>query len=112
MTSTNTTIGQEILESRGLNFDGYLFWISLGALFGFTIVFNIGYILALSYLKCKFFAVVLFQLETALQQYMLICRHLINIQLLDHLVLLFRVKCSPKNLEVMIHMMGTMWMKS
>ncbi|KAG2694531.1 hypothetical protein I3760_08G149600 [Carya illinoinensis] len=51
MTSTNTTIGQEILESRGLNFDGYLFWISLGALFGFTIVFNIGYILALSYLK-------------------------------------------------------------
>ncbi|KAF5463243.1 hypothetical protein F2P56_019173 [Juglans regia] len=51
LTSANTTIGQEILESRGLNFDGYLFWISLGALFGFTIVFNIGYILALSYLK-------------------------------------------------------------
>nr|POE87236.1 pleiotropic drug resistance protein 3 [Quercus suber] len=51
MLSTNTTIGQEILKSRGLNFDGYLYWISLGALFGFTIVFNIGYILALSFLK-------------------------------------------------------------
>uniref|UniRef100_A0A7N2R0V3 ABC transporter domain-containing protein n=1 Tax=Quercus lobata TaxID=97700 RepID=A0A7N2R0V3_QUELO len=53
MLSTNTTIGQEILKSRGLNFDGYLYWISLGALFGFTIVFNIGYILALSFLKCR-----------------------------------------------------------
>ncbi|KAM3752373.1 hypothetical protein ACB098_03G013400 [Castanea mollissima] len=51
MLSTNATIGQEILKSRGLYFDGYLYWISLGALFGFTIVFNIGYILALSFLK-------------------------------------------------------------
>ncbi|GAY57257.1 hypothetical protein CUMW_178040 [Citrus unshiu] len=31
MLPTNTTIGQEILESRGLNFDGYLFWISLAS---------------------------------------------------------------------------------
>uniref|UniRef100_A0A2N9FVQ3 ABC transporter domain-containing protein n=1 Tax=Fagus sylvatica TaxID=28930 RepID=A0A2N9FVQ3_FAGSY len=51
MLSTNTTIGQGILESRGLNFDGYLYWISLGTLFGFTILFNIGYILALTFLK-------------------------------------------------------------
>ncbi|KAK7848318.1 pleiotropic drug resistance protein 3 [Quercus suber] len=51
MLSTNNTIGQEILESRGLNFDGYLYWISLGALFGFIIVFNIGYVLALTFLK-------------------------------------------------------------
>ncbi|KAL4636632.1 hypothetical protein ACB092_03G022800 [Castanea dentata] len=51
MLSTNTTIGQEILESRGLNFDGYLYWILLGALFGFIIVFNIGYVLALTFLK-------------------------------------------------------------
>ncbi|KAK7858143.1 pleiotropic drug resistance protein 3 [Quercus suber] len=51
MLSTNATIGQEILKSRGLYFDGYLYWISLGALFVFTIVFNIGYILALSFLK-------------------------------------------------------------
>ncbi|KAM4118795.1 hypothetical protein ACJW30_03G009000 [Castanea mollissima] len=51
MLSTNTTIGQEILESHGLNFDGYLYWVSLGALFGFIIVFNIGYVLALTFLK-------------------------------------------------------------
>ncbi|KAK4595262.1 hypothetical protein RGQ29_013623 [Quercus rubra] len=51
MLSTNNTIGQEILKSRGLNFDGYLYWISLGALFGFIIVFNIGYVLALTFLK-------------------------------------------------------------
>ncbi|GMY22102.1 pleiotropic drug resistance protein 3-like [Fagus crenata] len=51
MLSTNTTIGQGILESRGLSFDRYLYWISLGTLFGFTILFNIGYILALTFLK-------------------------------------------------------------
>ncbi|KAL0006434.1 hypothetical protein SO802_013995, partial [Lithocarpus litseifolius] len=51
MLSTNITIGQEILESRGLNFDGYLYWISLGALLGFIIVFNIRYVLALTFWK-------------------------------------------------------------
>ncbi|KAK3229047.1 hypothetical protein Dsin_000928 [Dipteronia sinensis] len=49
--STNTTIGRATLESRGLNFDGYFFWISLGALFGFALAFNIGFTLALSFLK-------------------------------------------------------------
>ncbi|GLT31125.1 hypothetical protein SLA2020_058860 [Shorea laevis] len=48
---TNTTIGRAILESRGLNFDGYFFWISLGALAGFALIFNIGFTLALSILK-------------------------------------------------------------
>ncbi|XAR52749.1 Xenobiotic-transporting ATPase [Bertholletia excelsa] len=48
---TNITIGQEVLESRGLNFEGYFFWISIGALFGLTILFNIGFTLALSFLK-------------------------------------------------------------
>ncbi|XP_041019937.1 pleiotropic drug resistance protein 3-like [Juglans microcarpa x Juglans regia] len=51
MLPTNTTIGRQTLESRGLNFDEYLYWVSLGALFGFAIVFNIGYILALRFLK-------------------------------------------------------------
>ncbi|XP_030477545.1 pleiotropic drug resistance protein 3-like isoform X2 [Syzygium oleosum] len=49
--SGNTTIGHATLESRGLNFDGYLFWISVGALWGFTLLFNIGYTLALTFLK-------------------------------------------------------------
>ncbi|OVA16669.1 ABC transporter-like [Macleaya cordata] len=49
--SLNTTLGRQTLESRGLNFDGYFYWISLGALFGFSILFNIGFTLALSFLK-------------------------------------------------------------
>ncbi|CAN4108971.1 unnamed protein product [Withania somnifera] len=49
--STNTTIGNEVLESRGLNFDGYWYWISVCALFGITILFNIGFTLALTFLK-------------------------------------------------------------
>nr|GLL29395.1 pleiotropic drug resistance protein 3-like isoform X1 [Ipomoea trifida] len=51
MPPTNVTIGDEVLESRGLNFDGYLYWVSVGALFGFTILFNLGFVLALSFLK-------------------------------------------------------------
>ncbi|XP_050382974.1 pleiotropic drug resistance protein 3-like [Argentina anserina] len=51
MLSTNITVGRETLESRGLNFNGYFYWISLGALFGFTLLFNIGFILSLSFLK-------------------------------------------------------------
>ncbi|KAF8038575.1 hypothetical protein BT93_B1189 [Corymbia citriodora subsp. variegata] len=54
ISSTNTTIGHAILESRGLNFDGYFFWISVGALLGFTLLFNIGFTLALTFLKRKF----------------------------------------------------------
>ncbi|KAK4476765.1 hypothetical protein RD792_015925 [Penstemon davidsonii] len=49
--SGNSTIGQEILESRGLNFGPNLLWISVGALLGFTLLFNIGFTLALSFLK-------------------------------------------------------------
>ncbi|KAJ4721526.1 Pleiotropic drug resistance ABC transporter [Melia azedarach] len=49
--SINTTIGRATLESRGLNFDGYFFWIALGALVGFSLIFNIGFTLALSFLK-------------------------------------------------------------
>ncbi|KAH7832973.1 hypothetical protein Vadar_001925 [Vaccinium darrowii] len=46
----NTTIGEETLENRGLNFSGYFFWLSLAALLGFAILFNIGFILALTFL--------------------------------------------------------------
>ncbi|KAL5700649.1 drug-responsive transcription factor pdr3 [Ranunculus cassubicifolius] len=51
MLSTNTTIGKQTLESRDLSFSGYFYWISLAALFGFAILFNIGFTLALSFLK-------------------------------------------------------------
>ncbi|XP_075477971.1 pleiotropic drug resistance protein 3-like [Primulina tabacum] len=46
-----TTLGHQTLENRGLNFGGYFFWISIGALFGLTVLFNIGFVLALSFLK-------------------------------------------------------------
>ncbi|KAK4491334.1 hypothetical protein RD792_002070 [Penstemon davidsonii] len=49
--SGNTTIGIQTLESRGFNFGGHYFWISVAALFGFTVLFNIGFTLALSFLK-------------------------------------------------------------
>ncbi|PWA74787.1 pleiotropic drug resistance protein 3 [Artemisia annua] len=51
MTSTNTTIGLQTLISRGLDFEEYYYWISLGALLGFALLFNIGFVLALTYLK-------------------------------------------------------------
>ncbi|XP_062143567.1 pleiotropic drug resistance protein 3-like isoform X2 [Alnus glutinosa] len=47
----NMTIGMEVLTSHGLNFDGYFYWISLGALLGFTILFDTVFVLALTYLK-------------------------------------------------------------
>ena len=53
MLTMGTTIGQATLESRGLYFDEYFFWISIAALFGFAIVYNIGFTLALSFLKRK-----------------------------------------------------------
>ncbi|KAK3022678.1 hypothetical protein RJ639_047594 [Escallonia herrerae] len=51
VSSSNTTIGQKVLTNRGLNYDGYFYWISMGALLGFWIVFNIGFTFALSCLK-------------------------------------------------------------
>lgn len=54
MLPTNTTIGEQTLVSRGLDFNENSFWISLGALFGFTLFFNVGFTLALTYLKRKF----------------------------------------------------------
>ncbi|XP_058191654.1 pleiotropic drug resistance protein 3-like isoform X2 [Rhododendron vialii] len=47
----NTTIGIETLENHGLHFRGYFFWLSVGALLGFAILFNIGFTLALTFLN-------------------------------------------------------------
>lgn len=56
---TNTTIGLATLESRGLSFDGYYIWISLGTLFGFALLLNICFIMALSYLKGNFILLII-----------------------------------------------------
>ncbi|KAH9766492.1 ABC transporter G family member 37 [Citrus sinensis] len=47
----NTTIGRYTLTSHGLNFESYFYWISVAALIGFMILFDLGFILALTYLK-------------------------------------------------------------
>ncbi|KAH1116652.1 hypothetical protein GLYMA_17G039300v4 [Glycine max] len=49
--SGNRTLGQQVLESRGLNFDGYFYWISIAALIGFTVLFNVGFTLMLTFLN-------------------------------------------------------------
>ncbi|TYG75927.1 hypothetical protein ES288_D03G072100v1 [Gossypium darwinii] len=49
--SGNTSIGQQTLESRGLSFDGYFYWISVAALFGFILLFNAVFTLALTFLN-------------------------------------------------------------
>ncbi|KAE9602538.1 hypothetical protein Lal_00049481 [Lupinus albus] len=49
--SANTTLGHQVLQSRGLNFDGYFYWISIGALIGFIILFNAGFTLVLTFSK-------------------------------------------------------------
>ncbi|XP_019059159.1 PREDICTED: ABC transporter G family member 39-like isoform X2 [Tarenaya hassleriana] len=45
------TVGEVLLKSRGFFTEGYWFWISIGALLGYSILFNVLYILALTYLN-------------------------------------------------------------
>lgn len=52
--SANMTLGQQVLDSHGLNYADYFYWIAVGALIGLTVLFNMGFILALTFLKCKF----------------------------------------------------------
>ncbi|KAI4344716.1 hypothetical protein L6164_011910 [Bauhinia variegata] len=49
--SANKTLGRQTLESRGLDFDDYFYWISIGALIGFALLFNVGFTLALTFLR-------------------------------------------------------------
>ncbi|KAG1326104.1 Pleiotropic drug resistance protein 3 [Cocos nucifera] len=49
MSSANTTIGQQVLTSRGLNYNSYYYWISVGALLGYILLFNVAFTLALTF---------------------------------------------------------------
>ncbi|XP_031741892.1 pleiotropic drug resistance protein 3 isoform X2 [Cucumis sativus] len=49
--ASNSTIGHDVLQSRGLDYRPYFFWISLAALFGFALLFNVGFALALTFLN-------------------------------------------------------------
>ncbi|TXG49278.1 hypothetical protein EZV62_025153 [Acer yangbiense] len=51
--SSNTTLGHQVLKNRGLNFSEYFYWVSIAALFGFWTIFNIGFTLALTFLKSQ-----------------------------------------------------------
>ncbi|KAJ9184443.1 hypothetical protein P3X46_004169 [Hevea brasiliensis] len=45
------TVGKVLLKSRGFFTDDYWFWICIGALFAFSLLYNILFIAALSYLN-------------------------------------------------------------
>lgn len=49
----NITVGKEVLRSHGLDFDSNFYWISVGALLGLTVLFDFGFVLALTYIKRK-----------------------------------------------------------
>ncbi|KAL5582398.1 hypothetical protein UlMin_014840 [Ulmus minor] len=51
VSSSNVSIGQQVLTRQGLSFNDYFYWVTIGALLGFWMVFNIGFTCALSYLK-------------------------------------------------------------
>ncbi|KAK4480407.1 hypothetical protein RD792_013480 [Penstemon davidsonii] len=51
---TETTVGRVLLRSRGMFTEEYMYWICIIALFAFSILFNICFIVALTYLKRKF----------------------------------------------------------
>ncbi|KAL3726504.1 hypothetical protein ACJRO7_031406 [Eucalyptus globulus] len=49
--STNEPLGIQVLKSRGFFTEAYWYWIGLGALFGFIILFNFGFSVALALLN-------------------------------------------------------------
>ncbi|XVF32975.1 hypothetical protein REPUB_Repub17cG0128800 [Reevesia pubescens] len=49
--SSNETLGHQVLIKQGLNFSEYFYWISVGALLGMWFLVNVGFTLALSYSK-------------------------------------------------------------
>ena len=51
--STQPTVGKALLQQRGLFTDEYVFWICVGALYAFSILFNLMFIAALTFLNRK-----------------------------------------------------------
>ncbi|KAF3455333.1 hypothetical protein FNV43_RR05781 [Rhamnella rubrinervis] len=51
LNSSQPTVGEALLKERGLFTDEYWFWICIGALLGFSLLFNALFIAALSYLN-------------------------------------------------------------
>ncbi|XP_039160267.1 pleiotropic drug resistance protein 3-like [Eucalyptus grandis] len=53
VSSLNGTLGQQVLRQYGLDYSYHFYWISVGALIGFWMVFNVGFTCALSFSKGK-----------------------------------------------------------
>lgn len=49
-----TKLGKAVMESRSFFSGPHWYWIGLGALAGFVVLYNIGYILCLTYLDREF----------------------------------------------------------
>jgi hypothetical protein len=47
------TVGKVLLKMRGMFMEGYWYWISIGVLRGFALVFNVLFVAALTYLDRK-----------------------------------------------------------
>ena len=49
----STTVGKILLKSRGMYTEEYWYWICVAALLGFSLLFNLCFIAALTYLNRK-----------------------------------------------------------
>ncbi|KAK1576082.1 hypothetical protein Q3G72_010784 [Acer saccharum] len=49
--NSTETLGVAVLKSRGFFTEAYWYWLGVGALIGFTLLFNFGFTLALTYLN-------------------------------------------------------------
>lgn len=45
---SGVTLGRRILIDQGLDFSRYFYWISIGALIGFILLFNAGFAIGLT----------------------------------------------------------------
>ncbi|XP_061343431.1 pleiotropic drug resistance protein 1-like isoform X2 [Gastrolobium bilobum] len=51
LSNSTEPLGVEILKSRGFSTQSYWYWIGVGVLIGYTLLFNFGFVLALTYLN-------------------------------------------------------------
>ncbi|KAM3274267.1 hypothetical protein ACQJBY_043427 [Aegilops geniculata] len=51
---SGVALGRRILMDQGVDFSSYFYWISIGALLGFTLMFNVGFAIGLTIKKGAF----------------------------------------------------------
>ncbi|KAJ0884371.1 putative monosaccharide-transporting ATPase [Helianthus annuus] len=50
----DTTLGKFLVTSRGMFAESYWYWIAVGALLGYTLIYNVLYVVALRFLSSEF----------------------------------------------------------